>query len=796
MEGLDEVIKEFLVESYESLDQLDGDLIALEDTPDDRDRLASIFRTVHTIKGTSGFLALPKLERVAHVGENLLVPLRDGELRLNEPIADGLLGMVDAIREILAKLEESGSEGDADYQPLVERLQSLLCGSGDVAGKVVADTESTDKAEDSEPSELNAPDNRTAKEPIRDTPATKRKTTRRKSSKATTKKQPAQRRTKRPTAAAKKKPAATPTHRPPADSRVPAATEDAAPVKPVLTAEPKSDKHGSVADSTVRIDVELLDQLMNLVGELVLARNQVLQISESSQEPSLLTASQRLNLITSELQEGVMKTRMQPIRNAWNKLPRVVRDLSSACKKKVEVRMEGADTELDKTILEAIKDPLTHIVRNSVDHGIESPEVREAAGKPAEGVLLLRAFHEGGQVNIEIIDDGGGINAQRVRDKAIEKGLITAEQANSMGERELTNLILLPGFSTAAAVTNVSGRGVGMDVVKTNIERISGTLEIKSTPGRGTTLRIKIPLTLAIVPALITRTAGDAYAIPQVNLLELVRLDGDRASRDIEFIYSVPVYRLRGRLLPLIFLDEQLGLRSPRCRDDYRESINIVVLQAEDQQFGLVVDSVVDTQEIVVKPLGPHLNEIPAYAGATIMGDGTVALILDVLGIAQQSDVLTEHHDRVLRDQSIRDNERSNETESLLIVDSEGGTRAAIRLSTVARLEKFEACKLERSGNHQVIQYRGEILPLVWLGNSYGDGMDGASSDTLNAVVYSVGDKHVGIVVEHIVDIVQESRQRIEQADGGRCIIRDRVTEIVDLDQIVNHVLPREYDRY
>lgn len=554
------------------------------------------------------------------------------------------------------------------------------------------------------------------------------------------------------------------------------------------------EKGKSVADSTVRIDVDLLDKLMNLVGELVLARNQILRICEKSKDSNILAASQRLNLITTELQEGVMKTRMQPIRHAWSKLPRVVRDLASACKKKVAVEMEGADTELDKTILEAIKDPLTHIVRNSVDHGIEPPEARLEAGKRAEGILLLRAFHEGGQVIIEICDDGGGIRADRVRDKAIEKGLITPEQADMMGERELINLILLPGFSTAQTVTNVSGRGVGMDVVKTNIERIGGTLEIKSVAGKGTTLRIKIPLTLAIVPALITETAGEAYAIPQVSLLELVRLDCDLDKCEIEFIHDVPVYRLRGNLLPLVFLDELLGLRPPRGRNDYNESVNIIVLQAEDRHFGLVVDSVIDSQEIVVKPLGGFLENIACYAGATIMGDGMVALILDVLGVAQRSNVLSEHRDRVPRNNDLAHLDGMSESELMLLVESDNGNRSAIKLSTVARLEKFEASRIEHSGNEQVIQYRGEIMPLLQLGNGYGGGVSGDENGLINAVVYSAGRMHVGVVVENIVDVVNVPLSMLNEPNKGQCIIRDRVTEVVDLDQVVSHVAPRGFD--
>ena len=755
MDGFDEVIKEFLVESYESLDQLDSDLVALEETPDDLDRLASIFRTVHTIKGTSGFLALEKLEKVAHVGENLLVPLRDGELDMTADIADGLLAMVDSIREIFQCLESDGSEGETDFGPLVQKLKVLLENKGSLDDAAAPAPVAVAEAEgdvDTSPTEDETAED--AEAAAAESPNAEQ-TEQAESNEETTAVAPA--------------PEAAP-------------AKSAKPTKSAKTSGGASSSGASVADATVRIDVSLLDTLMNLVGELVLSRNQILQFCSASEDAMIVAASQRLNHITTELQEGVMKTRMQPIRNAWSKLPRVVRDLSSSCGKKVDVIMEGADTELDKTILEAIKDPLTHIVRNSVDHGIESPEERAAAGKPADGTLVLRAFHEGGQVNIEIVDDGGGINGERVRDKAVEKGLVTPEQAAAMTDREMTNLILLPGFSTAAKITNISGRGVGMDVVKTNIERIGGTLEIHSTAGKGTTLRIKIPLTLAIVPALIVRASGDAYAIPQVNLLELVRLEGDKARGQIEFIHDVPVYRLRGNLLPLVYLDEQLELREQREPSECSDSINIVVLRAEDRQFGLVVDGVTDTQEIVVKPLGQHLKSLPAYAGSTIMGDGTVALILDVLGLAQKSNVLTEHRDGTIN--KVVDSSTSDENEALLVVDADEGTRAAIRLSTVARLEEFPADKVERSGQNDVVQYRGEILPLITI-NGYGGAA--GENNMLNTVVYSNGNQSVGVVVGKIVDIVDEPRVR----DGEeQRIISDRVTKFLDLEQLVSQTMP------
>ena len=771
MEDYGEIIEEFLIESHESLDQLDQDLIELEDAPDDLDRLASIFRTVHTIKGTAGFLAFPTLEKVAHVGENLLVPLRDGDLGLTKDMADGLLGMVDAIRDILGNIETIGAEGEQEFEELVIKLGVLKNGNdippteptsnqSDVTttdAPDAGDAEAKGKTKQSDPTENNIGSSINS-----DSAAS------------------VAARTIDVTVAA-----AESTLDSVAQTTSDVDNEESKISQDVETPERSS---SSAADSSVRINVELLDKLMNLVGELVLCRNQILQFSETVENPAMLASSQRLNQITTELQEGVMKTRMQPIRNAWSKLPRVVRDLSQSCGKEVEVQMEGADTELDKTILEALKDPLTHIVRNSVDHGIESSEVRAANGKPAKGVLCLRAFHEGGKVNIEISDDGGGIQADRVRDKAIEKGLITAAQADQMSERELTNLILLPGFSTAAQVTNVSGRGVGMDVVKTNIERIGGTIDIQSVPGQGTTLRIKIPLTLAIIPALIVKTQEDQYAIPQVSLLELVRLDGERAKDQIEYIHDTPVYRLRGNLLPLVYLDEQLELRQRRGVDDPFETINIVVLQTDDQPFGLVVDVITDTQEIVVKPLGQHLKNIACYAGATIMGDGTVALILDVLGLAQKSSVLAEHQDQKMHSKTVETDTDKTDWETLLVVDPGDQSQAAVPLSSVDRLEEFDLDDVERSGANDVIQYRGAIMPLIYLNGSPPCNSNGSTK--FSAIVYSNGQQSVGVVVGEVMDIVKQRLDRGSNESVQRCIVQGRVTELIDLNAIVGARYP------
>lgn len=777
---LDDIVKEFLVESYENLDQLDKDLMALEDAPDDRSRLSSIFRTIHTIKGTSGFLAFPKLEHITHVGENLLVRLRDGALQLNAEITSGLLSMVDAVRSILGQIDTTGTEGEEAYEALVATLGRLKNGESAAAPAAPAAT-SSEQTEIEVEQVIRELSSDVAAAVSESTTKTKKS----KSSKAKIKAVSAEAAPAAPAAAAPKPaPAAAADHEHDHPAPVQAAATAAPAVKKEARTVDNGEGGGSAADSSVRIDVHLLDKLMNLVGELVLARNQIMQFSQGIEDAALAAASQRINLITTELQEGVMKTRMQPIRNAWSKLPRVVRDLSISCGKQVQVKMEGAETELDKTILEAIKDPLTHIVRNSVDHGIETAEVRKANGKPAEGTLWLRAYHEGGQVNIEIADDGAGINVDRVRQKAIEKGMITPEQAAAMPDRDAIQLILLPGFSTAAKVTNVSGRGVGMDVVKTNVEKIGGTLDIHSTMGHGTTLRIKIPLTLAIVPALIVTCDDDRYCIPQVSLLELVRLEGERARKDIELMHSVPVYRLRGQLLPLVFLDEELKLR-PRRSDEERRScdvVNIVVLQAEDRQFGLVVDHINDTQEIVVKPLGQHLKGLATYAGSTIMGDGTVSLILDVLGIAQQSHVLSAHGTRSLIDNSGDRGDQNMAGISWLIVDPQDGTRAAIPLSSVSRLEEIRSEAIEKTGRQQVVQYRGEIMPLVSL-NDFGQ-VEPDEHGAISLVVYNDGRRNIGVVVGRIVDIVNEADQAFSDESCETRIIAGRVTRVVHLEQL------------
>jgi two-component system chemotaxis sensor kinase CheA len=739
----EEVIQEFHDESIEGLDQLDRDLVELEKNPTSRALLDSIFRAVHTIKGSGGTLGFPKLAALSHVGENLLSQMRDGKLLLNPEITTALLAMSDALRQILANLSISGNEGNGDYTQVASQLSELL-----------ATPNALCEANSSGPTPLS-----------KELPTSNNTTT------------------AAPVATA-------------FEARAPGfprkvggilvatgAIEIGATVDALKIQSEASDN----SSSSIRVDVGLLDRLMNLVGELVLARNQVLQFTATTPDNAMfLGTAQRLNLITTELQEGVMKTRMQPIGTVWNKLPRIVRDLAVDCGKTVEIEMVGAETELDKTIIEAIKGPMTHLIRNAVDHGIETPELRIARGKPSAGQLKLRAFHEGGQVNIEISDDGNGISLESVKQKAIETGVIRADQASRLTEREILNLVFAPGLSTAKEVTSISGRGVGMDVVKTNIEKIGGIIDLQSTEGRGATIKIKIPLTLAIIPALIVSSGGDRFAIPQVSLVELVGIDGDQIAKKLEQVHGAPVYRRRGRLLPLVYLNSELKL----CPSTVHaaQSTNIVVLQAGDRQFGLVVDEINDTEEIVVKPLSKQLKSLFCFAGATIMGDGKVALILDVVGLAQLAHVVSDLGKAAETGETNAKTAGKEGSQSTWLLFKAGlDGRMAIPLSLVSRLEVFPAHMVERAAGREVIQYRGQIMPLVRVSAMLGSQVS-SSADPLQVIVYSENGKSVGLIVDEIVDIAEQevvtAREQSSSLLMGTAVIQQRVTDLFNVQAL------------
>jgi len=531
---------------------------------------------------------------------------------------------------------------------------------------------------------------------------------------------------------------------------------------------------------------------MNLVGELVLTRNQVLQFSASQDDVVLNGIAHRLNLITAELQERVMKTRMQPVSRIFNQFPRVVRDLAAALHKQIDLEIEGGETELDRTLVEAMKDPLTHIVRNSCDHGIELPADRLASGKAAAGRLLLRAFHEGGQVNIEIADDGAGIDPGRVRSKAIERGLLGAEQAARLSDREAVNLVFLPGFSTARAVTKVSGRGVGMDVVRTHIEAIGGTVELLSLPGAGVTVMIRIPLTLAIVPGLLVQAGGERFVIPQVSLHELIRLDGDSVHNAIEYVHATPVFRRRGGLLPVVDLCQVLKLSAQRNPDE----LSIVVVEADGRRFALLVDAIHDTEEIVVKPLWKQLRSLNCYAGATIMGDGGIALILDIAGIGHRSGVTGAATRSSLASEAAAAQPVASR-HSLLLLRAGSFRRLAVPLARVARLEIIPAEQLELAAGRAVIQYRGRMLPLVSVPHLL-EGAPSPENEMLHAVVYRSGACDIGIVVDEIVDVVDDVVDNLFATDRsgllGSALVGGVVTDFLDLEALSQWAQPAGAD--
>jgi two-component system, chemotaxis family, sensor kinase CheA len=752
---LDEDVKDFLIESRENLETLDREIVELEQNCHDERLIASIFRTIHTIKGTCGFFGFSILGSITHIAENLLSQAREKQREVNPQLISLVLETVDSVKVLLHNIEESGSEGEDKYQDLRSRLERVcrdIRPHGENDGQPgESEGERAEKACQDGGASAASPE---ADQPLEASPADAAKT-----------------------------------------------TETGAPA-PRSGAEPRA---SHAPDTTIRVDVNLLDRLMNLVGELVLARNQLLQ-DASAFGTALAGTSQRLNLITSELQEGVMKTRMQPIGVVWNKLPRVVRDLARECGKRIEVEMDGSGTELDKTIIEAIKDPLTHIVRNSCDHGIEHPETRAQKGKPPLGRITLRAFHEGGHVNIEMSDDGAGVDAAKIKKKAIERGLISPQAAEQISDAQAVQLIFAPGFSTAEKVTSISGRGVGMDVVRTNIERIGGTVDVFNGVPCGTTVRIKIPLTLAIIPGLVVTLGGCAgkreqrFVIPQASLLELVRLEGSELLKRVQSVHGTPIYQHRGKLLPLVYLGRILD--RPAAEKD---EVNIVLLQAEDRQFGLVVDEICDTQEIVVKPLGKVLKGLSCYMGATIMGDGKVALILEIAGLARLAGIVPQSRQLASVNDTVA--AQSTDTRQMLLLFRAGEfKRVVVPLSTVARLEKFHSSRVEHASGRPVIYYREQILPLVSLKGVLDPTIEDKSltNEELQVVVFTHRSRNIGLVVDQIEDIIEESitLRRSSPMPGllGSAVISEKITDVLDLRTIIKasgeDLLAPHPDRY
>jgi len=548
-------------------------------------------------------------------------------------------------------------------------------------------------------------------------------------------------------------------------------------------AESETSESDRVANQSIRVNVDTLEHLMTMVSELVLTRNQLLEISRRHEDTEFKVPLQRLSNVTAELQEGVMKTRMQPIGNAWQKLPRIVRDLSGELGKQIELEMHGADTELDRQVLDLIKDPLTHMVRNSADHGLEIPAERLACGKPEQGTIRLSAYHEGGHIIICIADNGRGLNTEKIKAKAIANGLVTEAELEKLTEAQIHKFIFAPGFSTAAQVTSVSGRGVGMDVVRTNIDQIGGTIDVKSVvAGEGSSVTIKIPLTLAIVSALIVEAAGDRFAIPQLSVVELVRARANSEHR-IERIKDTAVLRLRNKLLPLMHLKKLLKIDDGSSSDP--ENGFIVVTQVGNQTFGIVVDGVFHTEEIVVKPMSTKLRHIDMFSGNTILGDGAVIMIIDPNGIAKALGAAGSTSHEIADENAAMRASAAEQLTSLLVFRAGTNQPKAVPLALVTRLEEIAADKIELSNGRYMVQYRDQLMPMVQM-----DGVKIATSGTQPILVFADDGRSMGLVVDEIIDIVEEKLD-IEVAGGeegilGSAVIKGQATEVID----VGHFLP------
>ncbi len=741
---MDDLIGEFLTETNESLAQLDTELVRLEQEPNNHEVLSSIFRLMHTIKGTCGFLGLPRLEAVAHAGENILGKFRDGELAVTADAVTLILRCIDAIRDLLGALEATGHEPDGDDSSLIAALNQMANGEAAQAQP----SPSTEVPNVAETGPVFADDGfPVAAELLAEVEAA--------------------------LAQGEAKPVVAPP--PPPAPSVP----NPAP-QPRSSTEESRDPASAAA--TIRVQVGVIENLMTLISELVLTRNQLMQTQRVQGTSEFKVPLQRLSHITSDLQEGVTKMRMQPIGNAWNKLPRIVRDLSVDSGKKIELVTKGADTELDRQVLEMIKDPLTHMVRNAADHGIEMPAQRRQSGKNESGTITLEAYHEGGHIVIRISDDGKGLDLPRIREKILAKGLASESELAAMSEQQVLHFIFRPGFSTAEQVTAVSGRGVGMDVVRTNIERIGGTIELSSVTGLGTTFLIKIPLTLAIVSALIVEVCGERFALPQIHVMELVRAGGRSSSR-IEKVKEAAVLRLRDSLLPLVSLRDLLQLEKVSANADQF----VVVTQVGAQSFGLIVDRVYDAEEIVVKPVAPILRGTSYYAGNTILGDGSVIMILDANGIASTISC-GDLNDQ--RDTSNAVKDRADIKAAFLLFSAKKRERKAVPLELVARIEEIEVPSIEDIGGRRVVQYRDRLMPLVPFSNDY----SWPERGRLPVIVFSDGARSMGLVVEHIIDVVDD-RMSVELKAGlngliGSAIIAGTAVDIID----VGYFLRQAYD--
>jgi two-component system chemotaxis sensor kinase CheA len=744
---------EFVSECLEISQRFSDNLARIEDGQRDPEIINNLYRDMHTMKGSSQLFGFEQIAHLAHAIETSLGRFRDAKDAISPRLVEKLYECLDILNEIVEQISSLGGEPNVRDKLLALVPALLDNGNRDGEYRVPRDTPPLPASANPLPGEPKA-----APEPPK---------------------------------VAQLDP-----------SRV---ASGVAPIgkrpEHIEAAGPDEAQHQHDSTTTIRVQVALLDKLMNLVGEIVLVRNQVLQYCSLADDIELTKLSQKLDLVTGELQGEVMQTRMQPIGSVLSKFQRLIRDMARDLGKKIDLKLEGTETELDKTLLEAIKDPLTHLIRNACDHGIDQPEARKALGKPEVGQIKVNAYHEGGQVIIEISDDGQGLNRERILEKLIEKNLVSAEKGSLLSDREIFNYIFLPGFSTAQAVTKLSGRGVGMDVVKTNLDKIGGAIELESAENKGTCFRMKIPLTLAIVPALVVRAGKEHFAIPQVKLVELVQASKrsgevtDVRGR-IEYLEGKPVFRLRGNLLPLVSLCEVLALKAPEggaSQPEQKDEIDIVILHADGRQFGLIVDEIQDTTDIVVKPLGKFLKTLAVYSGATIMGNGAVALILDVKGVAEAADIFAKKSKG--KEADLGDGSGGSETradiQEYLLFRLGGPSKYSIPLCLVSRLEEFPANAVEHTGEQPVIRYRDAILPLISLKSFLRLELnDQAPREKISVIVVRRNGRSFGIEVEQILDVVQvegDIDDSLKDRAGilGNFILNDEVVVAIDVAGIV-----------
>jgi two-component system chemotaxis sensor kinase CheA len=712
---MDELLRDFLTETSEHIEGAETQLVQFERDPSNASLISSIFRLVHTIKGTSSFLGLERLQRVAHAAETVMGKLRDGAPPTKSAVSL-ILAAIDRIKAILADIEQTGAEPQDDDTDLIRALEAhcnteLLASDG---GEEKAAGPTPQAASDLEPE--------------------------------------------------------------------PSASSQA----PSPSARNQSAGNSNRNQETIRVSVDTIERIMQLVSELVLTRNQLLELARHRDDDTFKTPLQHLSTLTTDLQDAVMRARMQPVGRLYANLPRLVRELSTSLGKKIDLVTEGADTELDRQLIEVLRDPLTHIIRNCADHGLETPDVRVAMGKPEFGEIRVSAAHEAGQITIDISDDGKGLDAERIKRKVISSGLATEAELQDMSPDEIYRFIFEPGFSTAEAVTNVSGRGVGMDVVRSNIEPIGGSVSLSSTPGRGTRFSLKIPLTLAIAPALIIEVSGQRFALPQTSVVEAVSL-GRNYNDLIQNVQNSLVLKLRQEVIPAVELSDVLGLESAGARGNDKLA---VVMRVGANPLCVIVDGVADIQEIVVKPLSASLSHLKSFSGHTILGDGSVVLILDPGGIAAHLGIekSAEKKREVASEQS-----GAMERRRLVMFRAGAGASKVLPLSVVSRIEMIETSRIEKSDGRLVVLLQDRLTPLELVSPAID-----LSRSSYPVLVVTVDDRTIGLLAEEIVDIIEEKLE-IQLASRsadiiGSAEIRGDAVELIDVTHFIAAAHPTSCD--